>query len=48
MVSASWFMVVVPFFVDRSIICKAAPAVSMATVLTYDKSQHNGNTQSSG
>lgn len=48
MVSASWFMVVVPFFVDRSIVYKPAPAVPMATVLTYDKSQHIGNTQISG
>ena len=35
MVSASWLMMVISIFVDRSVVRKAAPAVLMATTLTY-------------
>ena len=34
MVSASWLMMVISIFIDRSVVRKAAPAVLVATPLT--------------
>lgn len=42
MVSATWFMMMVPFFVDGSMVRKTLPAVLMATRLAYRMIQHNG------
>ena len=43
MVSASWLVMVISIFIDRSMVREAAPAVFVVTPRTYQKDVVNTN-----